>query len=72
MLYYFYKKDYDAKSLKQLLIDHSEIQFVSLVGVDLGGNDTDEKIPIKLFLDDVECLLKKVFKQMGQVLYSLE
>ena len=30
-----------------LLKDHPEIKFVSLVGVDLAGNDTDEKIPMK-------------------------
>lgn len=35
-----------------LLKSHPEIQFVSLVGIDLAGNDTDEKIPIRLFLKD--------------------
>lgn len=37
-----------------LLKSHPEIQFVSLVGIDLAGNDTDEKIPIRLFLKDVD------------------
>lgn len=47
-----------AKSSKEFIIDtlsnHPEIQFVSLVGIDLAGNDTDEKIPIKLFIDDID------------------
>ena len=34
------------------------IQFVSLVGVDLRGNNTDEKIPISILLEDVEDFLK--------------
>ncbi len=58
LLYYFYKKDYDVQSLRQLLIGHPEIKFVSLVGVDLGGNDTDEKIPISLFIDDTEVFIR--------------
>ena len=65
LLYYFYKKDYDVQSLRQLLIGHPEIQFVSLVGVDLGGNDTDEKIPIALFLDDIEVFIKEGIQTDG-------
>ena len=33
---------------------HPEIKFVSLVGVDLAGNDTDEKIPISIFFKDID------------------
>ena len=36
-----------------LLRKHPEIRFVSLVGIDLRGNDTDEKIPINIFLGDM-------------------
>ncbi len=36
------------------LKDHPEIKFVSLVGVDLAGNDTDEKIPMRIFLKDID------------------
>lgn len=32
-----------SEYLKKILQVHSYIKFVSLVGVDLGGNDTDEK-----------------------------
>ena len=33
---------------------HSEIKFVSLVGIDMAGNDTDEKIPVQVFLKDID------------------
>ena len=36
------------------LKEHPEIKFVSLVGIDLAGNDTDEKIPVQIFLDDID------------------
>ena len=37
-----------------MLTAHPEIKFVSLVGIDLAGNDTDEKIPMRVFLKDME------------------
>jgi glutamine synthetase len=37
-----------------MIANHPEIKFVSLVGIDLAGNDTDEKIPINLFLKNIE------------------
>ncbi len=42
---------------EQILSDlkaHPEIKFVSLVGIDLAGNDTDEKIPMRIFLKDID------------------
>ncbi len=36
---------------------HPEIQFVSLVGIDIGGHDTDEKIPVQYFLKDIDKVL---------------
>ena len=39
--------------LRQLR-EHPEIKFVSLVGIDLAGNDTDEKIPVRIFLKDID------------------
>lgn len=41
-----------AAELKNLLESHPEIRFVSLMGVDLGGNATDEKIPVSIVLED--------------------
>lgn len=37
-----------------LLEAHPEIKFVSIVGIDLAGNDTDEKIPMSVFLKDID------------------
>lgn len=54
LIYYIPPEEHDSETLKAILRGHREIKFVSLMGVDLGGNATDEKIPIKLFLDDVE------------------
>ena len=33
---------------------HPEIKFVSLVGIDMAGNDTDEKIPMRIFVKDID------------------
>ena len=33
---------------------HPEIKFVSVVGIDLAGNDTDEKIPVAIFIKDID------------------
>ena len=44
------KKEDIIATLKQ----HPEIKFVSLVGIDLAGNDTDEKIPMRIFLEDID------------------
>ena len=54
LLYSIPSGKYTTTEIRALLEEHSEIKFVSLVGVDLGGNDTDEKIPIKLFLENIE------------------
>ncbi len=54
LLYLIPAGKYSKEELVNLLKDHPEIKFASLVGVDLAGNDTDEKIPINLFIKDVE------------------
>ena len=51
------KKDISKEFLINLLVNHSEIKFVSLVGIDLNGNDTDEKIPSDIFLNDIDTFL---------------
>lgn len=45
---------YGKEGVLALLEQHPEIKFVSLVGIDLAGNDTDEKIPISVFFDDYD------------------
>ncbi|EOU1912158.1 glutamine synthetase [Clostridium perfringens] len=57
LLFTIPKKYHNKESLISIFEDHPEIKFVSLVGVDLAGNDTDEKIPSKLFLKDVDSFL---------------
>ncbi|MBK1811738.1 glutamine synthetase [Clostridium sp. YIM B02505] len=48
---------HNKEDLLSLLDSHPEIKFVSIVGIDLSGNDTDEKIPVSLFKDDIESFL---------------
>lgn len=54
LLYYIPAGKYSKAEIVALLKKHPEIRFVSLVGIDLAGNDTDEKIPIDLFLKDID------------------
>lgn len=44
----------EKKKILAMLKKHPEIKFVSLVGIDLSGNDTDEKIPMRIFQRDME------------------
>ncbi|MDR3563713.1 MAG: glutamine synthetase [Negativicutes bacterium] len=54
LLYYLPAGTYTKEQLVLLLQNHPEIKFVSLVGIDLAGNDTDEKIPIGTFIKDAD------------------
>lgn len=42
------------EELKEFILKHPYLRFVSLCGVDLLGNDTDERIPIEYFLGNLE------------------
>ncbi len=57
LLYTIPKDKYNKKDLIKLLNKHKEIKFASFVGIDLYGNDTDEKIPISYFLDNFDTLM---------------
>ena len=57
LIYTIPKDAHSEDAIKRILSAHSEIQFVSLVGIDLSGNDTDEKIPVKVFLEDIQTFL---------------
>jgi glutamine synthetase len=57
MIYTIQPNKHDIETLKKILSEHPEIQFVSLMGIDLGGNATDEKIPVKAFVEDMETFL---------------
>ncbi|NLP29654.1 MAG: glutamine synthetase [Clostridiales bacterium] len=45
---------HSKEEITEILINHPEVKFVSFAGVDIGGHDTDEKIPIKLFIEEME------------------
>lgn len=65
LLYFIEKKNYTDEELRTTLIENSNIKFVSLMGVDLGGNATDVKIPINLFLKDVNKFLSSAIQTDG-------
>jgi len=50
-LVYSFEPTMELQSIVDTLREHPEIQFVSLVGIDYRGHATDEKIPIREFLD---------------------
>jgi glutamine synthetase len=58
MIYTIKPEHHDTENLTKILNEHPEVKFVSLMGVDIGGNGTDEKIPIKLFIKDMKEMLK--------------
>ena len=57
MLFVIPPEKHEKKDVVKTLEEHPEIEFVSLVGIDMSGNDTDEKIPVKAFIDDFDKLM---------------
>ena len=53
-LLYTIKANTSKEEIIKQLKEHPEIKFVSLVGIDMAGNDTDEKIPIRIFIKDID------------------
>ena len=58
MLYVISPEEQNRETLTEILTAHPEIKFVSFMGVDFAGNDTDEKVPISLFLKDIDGFLE--------------
>ena len=54
LLYYIPAGQYGKEGILSLFAQHPEIKFVSVVGIDLAGNDTDEKIPIRIFKENYD------------------
>ncbi len=54
LLFTVYPEDHSRERLTAVLKEHPEVKFVSFVGIDIGGHDTDEKIPVDLFIKDME------------------
>ena len=59
LLYVVPSVTHSPRDVLDLLDNHKEVKFVSLVGLDLGGHDTDEKIPVELFVDNIKKYLEK-------------
>ena len=58
MIYTIPKNANTPAHLRKLFTDHPQIKYVSLVGIDIYGNDTDEKIPVSLILDNLHEFLR--------------
>jgi glutamine synthetase len=54
LIYSLSPKNMSRKELIATLQNRPEIKFVSLAGVDLAGNITDEKIPVELFIESID------------------
>ena len=57
MLFNIPADSHEKSDLTRILKDHPEVQFVSFAGLDIAGNDTDERIPISLFIEDMDDML---------------
>ncbi len=57
MLFNIPKDMHNKDELTKILKEHREIQFVSYAGLDMVGNDTDERIPVTLFMEDMDAML---------------
>ena len=53
-LLYKIPADTPREEVIKTLREHPEVCFVSLVGIDMAGNDTDEKIPVRIFIEDID------------------
>lgn len=59
MLFHIPAEKHTVEEIEELLYEHREVKFVSLVGLDIGGHDTDEKIPVELFIKDMGKFLEE-------------
>ena len=59
MLFRISADRHSEAEIQRVLLAHPEVKFVSLVGIDIGGHDTDEKIPVSEFLKDIRKFLKE-------------
>lgn len=59
MLFVIPSDMHTPEEIVEQLNAHPEVKFVSIVGLDIGGHDTDEKIPVGLFKRDIKKFLKQ-------------
>lgn len=58
MLFTLTTDEHDRQTVRSRLEAHPEVKFVSFTGVDMGGHNTDEKIPVEAFLNDMDSLME--------------
>ncbi|MCQ2551603.1 MAG: glutamine synthetase [Clostridia bacterium] len=58
MLFNIPKGNHSKEEILSILKLHKEVQFVSFVGIDIGGHDTDEKIPVKRFMEEFDEMME--------------
>ena len=63
MIYKIQQEKHNEKDLKKIISEYPEIKFVSLMGIDLYGNGTEEKIPITIFLKNINDFLEGIAVQ---------
>lgn len=65
LIYSIPKEKNKKEQIIKILKKHQEIKFISFVGIDLWGNDTDEKIPVKYFIENIDEMLEKGIQTDG-------
>jgi glutamine synthetase len=50
--------EHDEETVRSRLMAHPEVKFVSFTGIDMGNHSTDEKIPVALFIEDMQKMLE--------------
>jgi glutamine synthetase len=65
LLYVLPKEKHSFDTINHELSRHTEVKFVSFVGIDLAGNDTDERVPVSLFLENIEDYLNGAVQTDG-------
>ncbi|MDY0234986.1 MAG: glutamine synthetase [Gudongella sp.] len=63
LLYVIKKEQHNKKDMLDILEANPQIKFVSLGGLDLIGHETEEKIPIKVFKEDIDLFLNGIAVQ---------
>lgn len=69
LLYCIKKGEHSKGNLADILASHPEVKFVSLVGVDVYGHFTDEKIPVKVMFDDLDGFISKGVQTDGSSVF---
>ena len=58
MLFTMTPDEHDEETVRSRLMAHPEVKFVSFTGIDMGNHSTDEKIPVALFIEDMQKMLE--------------